>query len=100
MATRAHVMPPIETVWLFLAAHRGFETKRSLAGVDSNMSLNRAGERALRASRVCPGHGWIMLRFRTGAEYHYTVANAGAQYIAEMHRRAREGQGLNNYIQR
>ncbi|WLH72528.1 MULTISPECIES: hypothetical protein [Pseudomonas fluorescens group] len=46
------------------------------------------------------GNGSITVEFNDGAQYLYTNESAGPGSIAEMHRLARAGQGLNSYIGR
>ena len=46
------------------------------------------------------GNGSIIVEFNDGAQYLYTNESAGPGSIAEMHRLARAGQGLNSYIAR
>lgn len=42
----------------------------------------------------------ILVRFRDGGTYLYTSSSAGTANIAEMHRLARAGRGLNTFINR
>lgn len=46
------------------------------------------------------GNDSITVEFNDGAQYLYTNESAGSGSIAEMHRLARAGQGLNSYIGR
>ncbi|MDM8001213.1 MAG: hypothetical protein QUS33_14795 [Dehalococcoidia bacterium] len=46
------------------------------------------------------GEGYIKVQFGDGSIYLYTDKSAGAANIAEMHRLARTGHGLNSFIQR
>ncbi|MCK9691869.1 MULTISPECIES: hypothetical protein [Pseudomonas syringae group] len=46
------------------------------------------------------GNGSITVEFNDGSQYLYTDESAGPGCIAEMHRLARAGQGLNSYIGR
>jgi len=46
------------------------------------------------------GNGSITVEFNDGSQYLYTNESAGPGSIAEMHRLARAGQGLNSYIGR
>ncbi|MGY1950146.1 hypothetical protein [Pseudomonas sp. 24 E 13] len=46
------------------------------------------------------GNGSITVEFNDGAQYLYTNESAGPGSIAEMHRLAKAGQGLNSYIGR
>lgn len=46
------------------------------------------------------GQGSITVQFRDGAVYLYTNQSAGIANIAEMHRLATAGQGLNSFIMR
>jgi hypothetical protein len=60
--------------------------------------LNRGCDSGIRSYEIGPD--WISVRFSDGAEYRYTAARIGAQHLAEMHRLAAAGQGLNSYINR
>lgn len=46
------------------------------------------------------GQGSITVQFGDGSVYFYTTQSAGAANIAEMHRLALAGQGLNSFIGR
>lgn len=46
------------------------------------------------------GNGSITVEFNDRSQYLYTNESAGPGAIAEMHRLARAGQGLNSYIGR
>ena len=46
------------------------------------------------------GNGSITVEFMDRSQYLYTDQSAGASSIAEMHRLARAGRGLNSYIGR
>lgn len=46
------------------------------------------------------GETWIQVRFGTGAVYEYTYASAGSAHIETMKQLARQGDGLNAYINR
>ena len=44
------------------------------------------------------GHESIAIRFRHGGTYVYTSASAGGYHIQNMQKLARQGDGLNAYI--
>jgi hypothetical protein len=44
------------------------------------------------------GSGSIVVQFKDGAKYEYTVQSAGASAIETMHRLAVAGRGLNSFI--
>lgn len=46
------------------------------------------------------GPGWIRVRFRGGAVYHYDHRHPGAAHVLEMQRLADAGSGLAGYISR
>lgn len=46
------------------------------------------------------GQGAIIVQFKDGAIYLYDDQSAGPAHIAEMHRLATVGQGLNSFINR
>ncbi len=46
------------------------------------------------------GEGSITVHFERGGSYLYTNASAGQNCIEEMHRLAKNGDGLNAYINR
>lgn len=46
------------------------------------------------------GEGFIRVQFRDASVYLYTASSAGSSHIERMHTLARQGQGLNGYIQR
>lgn len=46
------------------------------------------------------GDGVIIVHFKDGWHYQYTNQSAGADNIAEMHRCALAGRGLNSFINR
>jgi len=46
------------------------------------------------------GPDWIRVRFSDGSVYLYTYASAGRLQVEEMKRPARQGEGLNAYINR
>lgn len=46
------------------------------------------------------GETRIQVRFNTGAVYEYTDASAGSAHIEAMKQLARQGDGLNAYINR
>lgn len=44
------------------------------------------------------GADWIEVQFKDGSEYRYTYASAGASNIEHMKMLARQGKGLNSFI--
>jgi hypothetical protein len=46
------------------------------------------------------GASYIVVQFKDGAEYEYTSLSAGQQHVDEMARLARQGDGLNSFINR
>ncbi|BAW02936.1 uncharacterized protein TTMY_2576 (plasmid) [Thermus thermophilus] len=46
------------------------------------------------------GPDWICVKFSDGSSYLYTYRSAGSHHVEEMKRLARQGQGLNAYINR
>ena len=57
---------------------------------------DRAGSSGVAAYRI-EGDA-LVVRFKDGATYRYSVASCGAGSIADMQRLAEAGRGLNRYI--
>ena len=57
---------------------------------------DRAGSSGVAAYRI--EDGALVVRFKDGATYRYSVASCGAGSIADMQRLAEAGRGLNRYI--
>lgn len=50
------------------------------------------------ASGYATGRTWIMVQFKDDALYLYTNASCGAEHIRELKRLAKQGEGLDAYI--
>jgi len=59
---------------------------------------NLGGDSGVAAYEIGPGS--ITVQFKDGSVYLYTDQSAGAASIAEMQRLAKDGQGLNSFINR
>lgn len=59
---------------------------------------NLGGDSGVLAHEVGPD--FIRVEFSDGAQYLYTYASAGTQFIEQMKELARRGQGLNSFINR
>jgi hypothetical protein len=57
---------------------------------------NRSGHSNVHAYEL--SDSGIVVQFKTGQKYLYTVASAGANAITTMHQLARSGIGLNSFI--
>lgn len=60
--------------------------------------LNLNGDSGVRGYAIGPQA--IAVEFADGSVYLYTADSAGAEAIARMHELARDGRGLNTYINR
>lgn len=59
---------------------------------------NLSGRSGVTAYEV--GQDWICVQFSDGSTYLYTYQSAGAENIETMKQLARQGQGLNSFINR
>ena len=57
---------------------------------------DRSGGSGVEAYRIEPDA--IVVRFADGATYRYSVASCGTAAVADLHRLAEAGDGLNRYI--